>query len=335
MEEPVLSESIKPTQIFLKKLDILKKHKKLILSLLKIAIFIAFLYFILTKIDFNRLINSLKSVNIYLVAAASFLMFVNIFLQYKKWKIICKSFGFDETRQTILYSLLYGFTAGIFTPARVGEYLGRKLMLKNKSIVKITSATLLDKLFPLFTLLILGFPVFIYFLKYLNYINAFVFLIFLFSFLILVFAAVLFLSKRKIANTSYLNKVINFFTRGRYNIEMLEGINKNVILKITFISVLFFTCYIAQFALLFSAFSLNVNFVLCSIVACIVMFSKSFIPQISIGDLGIREGAAVFFFTKIGGTAEAALNASLFLFILNLFLPSLMGFIISYKKVNE
>jgi uncharacterized membrane protein YbhN (UPF0104 family) len=335
MEEPVLSESVSFSQTFFKKFYFLKKHKKLTFGILKIIIFLTFLYFILTQIDFSRLINSFKSVNLYLIAATSLLMLVNILLQYKKWKIICEAFGFNETRQTILFSLLYGFTAGIFTPARVGEYLGRKLMLRNKSIVKITSATLLDKLFPLFTLLVLGFPIFIYFLKYMNYINLFVFYISIFSFLILVLVAIIFLSKRKFDNSSFLNKVINLFTRGKYSIEMLEGINKNVILKIIFISILFFICYIVQFALLFSAFSINISFVLCFIIACLVMFSKSFIPQISIGDLGIREGAAVFFFTKIGGTAEAALNASLFLFILNLFLPSLMGFIISYKKVNE
>jgi uncharacterized membrane protein YbhN (UPF0104 family) len=334
MKEVELSENISCPDNILIKSSVEKKYKKLFLSILKLIILLAFLYFISTRIDFRRFINSFKSVNLILISAASLLVLINIFLQYKKWGIVCDAFKLKETKQAIFFSLLYGFTAGIFTPARLGEFFGRKLMLKNKSIVKITSATFLDKLFPMFTLSILGFPIFIYYLKYVNYIGADVFYVLIISFAVLLILLILFLLKGKAVARVYLNKVMKFITRGKYGINIFEGISGKVILKLLLVSALFLVCYTIQFALLFSAFSLNSNFIICLVIAFVVMFSKSFVPQISVGDLGIRESAAVFFFTKVGGTAEAALSASLFLFILNLFLPSFLGFIISYKKVN-
>ena len=57
----------------------------------------------------------------------------------------------------------------------------------------------------------------------------------------------------------------------------------------------------------------------------LVFFAKSAIPQVTLGDLGVREGAAVFFLGAYGVAPAAALDASLALFALNLVLPSLAG----------
>jgi uncharacterized membrane protein YbhN (UPF0104 family) len=57
----------------------------------------------------------------------------------------------------------------------------------------------------------------------------------------------------------------------------------------------------------------------------LVFFAKSAIPQVTLGDLGVREGAAVFFLAAYGVGPAAALDASLALFGLNLLLPALVG----------
>ncbi len=57
----------------------------------------------------------------------------------------------------------------------------------------------------------------------------------------------------------------------------------------------------------------------------LVFFAKSAIPQVTLGDLGVREGAAVFFLGAYGVAPAAALDASLALFAFNLLLPSLAG----------
>ena len=57
----------------------------------------------------------------------------------------------------------------------------------------------------------------------------------------------------------------------------------------------------------------------------LVFFAKSAIPQVTLGDLGVRETVAVFFLGTIGVSAAAALDASLSLFAINLVLPALAG----------
>ena len=55
------------------------------------------------------------------------------------------------------------------------------------------------------------------------------------------------------------------------------------------------------------------------------MFTKTIIPPISFGELGIREGASVFFITKMGETASVGFNSSIFLFMINLVIPAVIG----------
>jgi len=51
-----------------------------------------------------------------------------------------------------------------------------------------------------------------------------------------------------------------------------------------------------------------------------------------LGELGIREGASVYFITQMSGTAVVGFNASIFLFIINLLIPALIGVGMSFTK---
>lgn len=62
------------------------------------------------------------------------------------------------------------------------------------------------------------------------------------------------------------------------------------------------------------------------------MFAKTIIPPVSFAELGIREGASVFFLTYFGETQAVAFNASIFLFMINVLLPSLVGLIFFFRK---
>ena len=53
----------------------------------------------------------------------------------------------ETSRKKILLSLFYGFSAGPFTPARVGEYFGRALSFKDKPFLQVAVATMIDKFF--------------------------------------------------------------------------------------------------------------------------------------------------------------------------------------------
>ena len=95
---------------------------------------------------------------------------------------------------------------------------------------------------------------------------------------------------------------------------------------------MFYVCFIAQFALLVSAFSLHANFINYLWAGGLVMFVKSVIPPISLGELGIREGVSVYFVKQLGENAAVGFNASISLFLINILLPALIGLILLLKR---
>jgi len=98
------------------------------------------------------------------------------------------------------------------------------------------------------------------------------------------------------------------------------------------ISFLFYSCFLIQYALLVIGFSGNNNFFNYLWAGNLVMFAKTIIPPVSFAELGIREGASVFFLTYFGESQAAAFNASFFLFMINVLLPSLVGLIFFFRK---
>lgn len=134
---------------------------------------------------------------------------------------------------------------------------------------------------------------------------------------------------------SYLRKIGD---RWKWSRELLFGFtnlrnsSSEFKLKLMFVSFLFYTCFIVQFALLTAAFSHQYDFLNFIWSGNMVMFTKTIIPPVSFGELGIREGASVYFLKQIGVNAESAFNASIFLFLVNVLLPSLIGLIFLLKR---
>ena len=61
-----------------------------------------------------------------------------------------------------------------------------------------------------------------------------------------------------------------------------------------------------------------------------MLFVKTLLP-VTFGDLGIREGIAVFFYGFFAVSEAAVFNASLLIFVLNFLLPALLGTFYLFK----
>ncbi len=86
----------------------------------------------------------------------------------------------------------------------------------------------------------------------------------------------------------------------------------------------FYATFLAQFALLIAALAPLHPFVaLCGCAA--VLLAKTVVPPVTLGELGIREGASVLLLGTVGVPAAAALSASLLLFGINVLLPAVPG----------
>ena len=86
-----------------------------------------------------------------------------------------------------------------------------------------------------------------------------------------------------------------------------------------------YTVFSAQFVILVHAFAPGADVASVAAGVAVVYLLKSAVPQVTLGDLGVREGVAVFVLAGAGVAPAEALNASLAVFVMNLALPALAG----------
>ena len=117
------------------------------------------LLYILLNIDINQSINILFDLNIFYFLMAVLLNIPQLFLKSYRWRYLLK-------QQGILYSPIESFLIymsslyiGFITPGRIGEFVKTIYLKSEKGLMlsKGFSSVLVDRLFDLYFLLILGF----------------------------------------------------------------------------------------------------------------------------------------------------------------------------------
>jgi len=301
--------------------------KNTIIIAAKIIISAGLLYYLISSVEYNKIILALKEANIAIIGIVLLLGVLNIFLQYSKWQLTCVEVLEIKDRLKIFRSLFFGFSAGIITPLRIGEYFGRGIEFRDKSLVQVTVATLIDKFFPLMMVASLGSISSLFYIYFYYDVSIYIFLslfILIFTFFYLL---IILLLSNKFWNSILFSK-LNSSVKLKPFLEKLrifESLDRTYFFKMHVISFLFYLCFLIQYALLVSAFLNHFDFVHYLWAANLIMFAKTLIPPISFGELGIREGASVYFLTQMGETASVGFNASILLFIINLLIPALVG----------
>jgi len=285
------------------------------------------LFYLVRMVEYDQIFMAVQNVNLVLILVVILLGILNVYLQYLKWGLTCAEVLTVEDKGKVIRSLFYGFSAGIITPLRVGEYFGRGIEFKDKSLLQVTVATLVDKFFPLLMVASLGSVSSLFFIY--SFYNVSIYIILsLFILIFTLFYVVILL----MINPSFWNSIL--FSRIRNSrklrplldkLKTFERLDRKYFYKMLLISFLFYMCYLVQYALLVTAFSHNPEFINYLWAGNLIMFTKTIIPPVSFGELGIREGASVFFITKMGETASVGFNSSIFLFMINLVIPAVIG----------
>ena len=313
------------------------RYKSAIIIFIKIVIAAGLLTYIIKRVNLNEIITAIKEANLIFILAAFLLLALNIYIQYWKWKIVCKKILGVTAPKKIFLSLFYGFSAGSFTPGRIGEYFGRAMIFRDKSISEITIATFIDKTIPLTIIAFTGALASIVFIQY--YYNVTIFItasLFIFVFALSYIFLYLLLNPsiwkgavvKKIKISRRLSSLVE-------KLSVIKKLDKNITYQVALISFLFFACMLLQYVLLVSAFSQHFDFINYLWAGLLMFFAKSIIPPVSIGDLGIREGASVFFIKLIGENGSIGFNAAIFLFIINILVPAIIGMFLLFHKNDD
>jgi len=308
--------------------------RKRIVNIAKISIGLGLLIFLIIYIE-PRMIKEtfIKANKIYLLIAF-LLLPLNLYLQYFKWEILSSKYFSITDSSKIWLSLFYGISGGIFTPMKSGEYFARAIPYKDVKVLDVILATLIDKLIPIIFVVLIGGSFFIFYLKSLLGFS----ILAIIGLIIIFITVVLFLLYILIGNgkTSIkLRKWLNskkYFSKVLSRVSFIMNMDRITLTKLVVTSFFYHLTFTTQMTLLLSAYSGEFNFLLFFFVANLIIFAQIVIPPIAFGEVGVREGAAVYFLQNLGFSGAIGFSAAISLFFINLLLPSIVGLLLLLKR---
>lgn len=280
---------------------------------LKILLACAFLFFIFRAVDVSKVIYIMRDQNSVLLIWPVCSVPVWIFLKTLKWHILLRTYLKDIPFFHVIRSLLSGLAIGMMTPGKVGE-LSRSLFLPAENRSRVAGLTILDRYLELLALLFLAsFGV----ARFFGVIWGL-----LMCLSGLVGVGMLFLSRRLIERARFAKRSHFLVDKLREMLKAAEGISWTVFMQSFVLSMaVFFISILTSYSLLLSfthiPFSVSLNVFPLSLMTNIL--------PITLGNLGVREGATILLLNHYGVAKEVSLNISLSLFVLHSLVPSLVG----------
>ncbi len=266
--------------------------------------------------------HTIATADLRLALAALLLVPVNIGLETYRWWRLVRRLAPEVRYNEALRAVVGSYPLGLLTPGRVGDYVGRAVFLRAVPGGVSAALTFGERMATLAACLAGGLLALKPFLDAQvapSPLWAAVTGVGLVATGALV-AGILFPSLARTTLATVLP-----FDRVRRAVRAFDEIPQEEGAALLALSAIRYVVFSGQFVLLVHALAPEVPLLGSVVAVALVFFSKSAIPQVTLGDLGIREGAAVYFLAAYGVDAAAALDASLALFAVNLVLPALLG----------
>lgn len=309
-------------------------NRQSIERILQVAIALGLLIFLISYISIDELTAAFSMAEYKFVLYASLLSIVNIFLQAYKWKLVVNQSLGEVPLRRMFESFFSGVTSGLSTPARIGEFIGRAIPLKEFNFFKVTIVSFIDKIINILVITFFGAVSSVLFYRSLNsrhfYID-----IPLLTVIVILFCLITYmlfsngfftaLIKRKFKNNEkVLDKisVVDSFVS--------QDLHKK--LKVFGVNIIFFFIILVQFTLLVNAFTEFTNYFQLMLIASLILFATTVVLPFSFGDLGVREGAASYLVGLVAVAPAVGFNAAIILFMINVILPALVGLIFLFMK---
>jgi len=306
---------------------IIKANKKRIYSVLRIVFSVLILYYLINFLTENNFSLIFTGSNIVYIFMSFIMIPLNIYLQFKRWELLNNELIHFYDKKQLLNSVFIGISSGLITPFKLGEFFGRASIFKGDLFHKAVSISIFDRLLSMIVTIILGCIVFIYFLfsqNLLPKVNIFISLAVLISVISLI---IIFVFKRDYLRNRFksIDNIYKYF-------NVMKELTLVTTIKLLILAILFFFTYVIQFALIISSFLGIQNLITFIAIGILVFFTNTVIPPVTFGELGIREGGAVFFMSKFMFNPAVGFSASLILFMFNILIPSLVGLVIYLRQ---
>lgn len=297
-------------------------QRKILIFILKASISISLLTFLLVNIDWDTVLKSLKSANIFLIVTASLLNIIERFEMTYKWNLLIRVRNIIVKFGRLFWINSIGSFLGLFLPSSLGTDVVRGYYLvKNNSEKSVSiSSVFVDRVLGMFSLLLLGVISVFFAGELIEKFNIKFYVVAIFLLSIIVF----YLFQRD-ESAKYFNKIFNRIKHKKI-VENVLKLHTSILeykkypktLLLSFlITLLVQVTRVLTYYFIALAFNIQISviyfFLFVPIIMLIIM-----IP-ISIGGLGLREGTFVAFFTLVG----MSMNDAVIISFINSFLDML------------
>lgn len=289
----------------------------------KLGLALLALLYLADRIDWATLWGFAKAADPLWIAAAVALMPINIGLEAYRWHRLVARLAPETTYRQSLAAVLSGYPLGLVTPARAGDFVGRALYLPYSGKAELMALTFAERMATLACTLVAGLVALGPFLLFQSDLPQLAWATLFFAAAAGTGAFLVLLLHPRLARR-VLAAVLPFRPALRL-LRVLDRFDRRDARSLLALSAVRYGVFSSQFVLLVFAFQPDASWLPVAAGVSLVFFAKSAIPSFTLGDLGVREGVAVFFLGTLGVAAAAAFEASLVLFGINLLLPALVG----------
>lgn len=255
------------------------------------------------------------------LAAAIFLMPLNWWLETKKWQTMLDG---QVSFQQALKSVLVGVTLGFVSPARLGEFAGRIWHLPTELRTQAFYLSNIGGLAQTAVTLSIGSICFSLWID-----NPFLAanLAGLSAFFLLLFFRFDWVN-RLIQQISLLRQ-----TQLTISNEELPDIRTQI--SVLSFSALRYGVYLLQYVFMFKYFGVAASLFTLIVHCGLLLLANSFSPLLPILDFSFRGTIALFVFKEISSNTIALLCGTTFIWLLNLVVPALLGYLFIIRKEKQ
>ena len=253
-----------------------------------------------------------------------FLLAFNWLFEALKWREALKSSTKITLKQS-LKSVLTGQAINLIIPANIGHIVGRLSNIDESKKQKIQLTSLfficqVSQMLVTFFAFLIGL---VYLKNQVSFFNFEWISIFVLGLIVVLLSVFFYYKYRK-------NSLIVEFSKGLSLLKTRQG------LHIFLYSALRYLTFNTQFVLVFYFLGIQESWLVLSMGISLVFMAKSLMPSFNLlSDIGIREFSALLFLPLLGISEPTIIAASLWIWLINIFTPSLVGsFLILKSKLG-
>jgi uncharacterized membrane protein YbhN (UPF0104 family) len=288
-------------------------------TVLRIALTVVLMTLILNKVGFSNLLERFRQVNPWFVVGAAAISVLFTALKSFKWFFLLRRVVGTGTYKEAARTYLIGLGLAAVTPGRIGE-LGRAYYLRAGDRVFSAGIVAVDRLLDLVCVFALacvgGFTLVGGGLGWVCLGVAVVTL------------AVLYWPDRPVQLAVTVLQKIPIARRLEALPQGFRSVTRPTLTITLLLTFLYYGLVILEYYILLSGFE-QVRLGAVLLVAPLVIMTNAF--QVTIGGLGVREGASVLLFSLFGVSEEAAVNATFLITLFNVLVPGLVGAALSAR----